>query len=70
MNQKSNLIERDHDNMDAFLESVLDDYKAGTITKSQAAGGLNHVMTALAEGNYGEATTWFEQGRKLIRNAA
>lgn len=70
MNQKSKLTNRDHENMDAFLNGVLDDYKAGTITKSQAAGGLNHVMTALAEGSYGEAVNWFEQGRKLIRDSA
>lgn len=53
MNQNSNLTNRDQDNMDAFIGYVLEDYKAGTITKSQAAGSLNHVMTALAEGNHG-----------------
>jgi hypothetical protein len=70
MDQTSNLTERDHDNIDAFLDAVLDDYKSGAITKSQATGGLNHVMTALAEGNFGEATNWFVLGRKLIRDIA
>jgi hypothetical protein len=56
--------------MDAFIDHILDDYKSGTIIKSQAAGSLNHVMTALAEGNHGEAVNWFEQGRKLVGDSA
>lgn len=51
---------------DAFLGHVLEDFKAGAITKDQAVGGLAHVMAALDLGNYGEATNWFEQGRKFI----
>jgi hypothetical protein len=62
-----NLTERDHTNMDAFLGHVLDDYKAGTLTKEQAVSGLAHVMAALDQGNTGEARIWLEQGRKLIR---
>ncbi len=54
-----NLSERDHNDMDAFLGEVLDDYKAGTITRDQAIGGLAHVMAALDIGNTGEARAWF-----------
>jgi len=64
--RNASLTERDHRNMDAFLGHVLEDFKAGTITKDQAVGGLAHVMAALDIGNYGEATNWFEQGRKFI----
>lgn len=53
--------------MDAFLGHVLDDFKAGEITKAQAIGGLAHVMAALDLDNYSEARSWFEQGRKFIR---
>lgn len=62
------LTKSDHQNMDAFLGHVLDDYKSGEITKDEAIGGLAHVMAALDRDNYGEARNWFEQGRKLIRN--
>ncbi|MFV1943387.1 hypothetical protein VPH49_21485 [Pseudomonas luteola] len=67
MAKKPELTARDHQNMDAFLGHVLDDYKAGVITKDQAVGGLAHVMAALDRDNYPEARAWFEQGRKLIR---
>ena len=53
--------------MDAFLGQVLDDYKAGEITKAQAVGALAHVMAALDLDNYDEARSWFEQGRKFIQ---
>lgn len=66
--RKPNLTERDHKNMDAFLGHVLDDYKAGEITKDEAIGALAHVMAALDKGNTGEAVNWFEQGRKFIRS--
>lgn len=62
-----NLTERDHDNMDAFLSHVLDDYKSGTLTKEQAVSGLAHVMAALDKNNTGEVRVWLEQGHKLIR---
>lgn len=67
MAKKPELTKRDHLNMDAFLGHVLDDYKAGVITKDQAVGGLAHVMAALDQDNYPEARSWFEQGRKFIR---
>jgi hypothetical protein len=62
------LTNRDHKNMDAFLGHVLDDYKAGVITKAEAVGGLAHVIAAIDKGNYGEAINWLEQGRNLIRS--
>ena len=62
------LTNRDHKNMDAFLGFVLDDYKAGEITKEEAIGALAHVIAAIDKGNYGEAVNWFEQGRKFIRS--
>lgn len=69
MREKGKLTDRDHVNMDAFLGHVLDDYKAGGITKAQAVSGLAHVITAIDIGNYGEAVNWFEQGRKFIRSS-
>ena len=59
--------ERDHDNMDAFIGFVLDDFAAGVISRDKAIGALQHVMGALVVGNTGEAKNWFEQGRKFIR---
>lgn len=66
-NGKGNLSKSDHANMDAFLGHVLDDYKAGEITKEEAVGALAHVMAALDIGNTAEAVNWFQQGRNFIR---
>lgn len=66
--RKPTLTNRDHANMDEFLGHVLEDFKAGVITKEEAVGGLAHVIAAIDCGNYGEAVNWFEQGRKLIRS--
>ena len=64
------LTESDHQNMDVFLGAVLDDYRAGVLTKDQAVGGLAHVMAALNIGNIDEARSWFREGRKFIRDGA
>lgn len=69
MKEKPVLTDRDHKNMDAFLGHVLDDYKTGVISKESAIGSLAHVMAALDLDNYEEARSWFEQGRKFIRDA-
>ena len=63
------LTDRDHQNMDAFLAAVVDDYKAEEIDRDRAVRALAHVMAAIDRGNYGEARNWFEQGRKFIRDA-
>lgn len=65
--RKASLTTKDHKNMDAFLGHVLEDFKAGEITKEEAIGALAHVMAALDIGNTAEAVNWFEQGRKFIR---
>jgi len=69
MKESPVLTDKDHENMDAFLGHVLDDFKNGEITRDQAIGGLAHVMAALDLDNYGEVISWFEQGRKFIRDA-
>lgn len=61
------LTSRDHKNMDNFIETLLDDFKNGTVTKEQAASGLAHVMTALDNGEASEVRNWFEQGRSFVR---
>jgi hypothetical protein len=66
-NRPPTLTNRDHQNMDAFLGHVLEDFKSGAITKAEAIGGLAHVIAAIDIGDYGEAITWFEQGRKFIQ---
>lgn len=66
MTSKTELSNRDHDNMDAFLGHVLEAFKAGEITKERAVGSLAHVMTALEKGNHDEARSWFQQGRSFL----
>lgn len=59
------LNEKDQENMDAFLGTVLDDYKAGEITKEQAVGGLTHIVAAIESGNCGDVANWFRQELKF-----
>ncbi|HAT2580634.1 TPA: hypothetical protein I8273_004636 [Aeromonas hydrophila] len=61
------LTNQDHQNMEAFLGHVLDDYKAGALDRTKAVTGLVQVMAALDLDNYDEARSWFKEGRKLIR---
>lgn len=61
------LSDKDHDDMDAFLKAVLDDYKSGAIQQDKAVGALAHVFGALDQRNYAEVRSWFQQGRKFIR---
>jgi len=68
MKAKPELTDRDHQNMDAFLGHVLEDFKSGVISKDRAVGALAHVMAALDLDNYEEARSWFEQGRKFIHD--
>ncbi len=65
--QANRLSQRDLLNMVAFLGHVLEDHKAAVITKEQAIGGLAHVLSALSNGEHSEASRWFEQEQKLIR---
>ena len=68
MQDKGNLTDKDHENMDAFLGHVLDAYKSGEITKEKAVGGVAHVIAAVDKGNYDEARQWLEQGRKFLQD--
>jgi hypothetical protein len=70
MPKSSRLTNLDHANMDAFLSHVLDDFKAGHLSKKDLTLGLAQVISAVDCGNVGEARTWFEQGRKLIRQGS
>ncbi|MGR6425781.1 hypothetical protein ACUZ8Y_22905 [Aeromonas veronii] len=63
MNHKPTLTDQDHEDMEAFLSHVLDDYKAGKLDKMKAIAELAHVMAALDLDNYGEVRACFAQGR-------
>jgi hypothetical protein len=58
---QQNLTSKNHTEMDDFLEKVLDGYKNGALTKSEAVNGLAHVMAALDINNTQEAVSWFNQ---------
>lgn len=58
---QQNLTSKNHKEMDNFLEKVLDGYKNGALTKSEAVNGLAHVMAALDINNTQEAVSWFNQ---------
>ncbi|MEL0639541.1 hypothetical protein V6260_02845 [Pseudoalteromonas aliena] len=58
---KENLTSENHREMEKFLSRVLDGYKSGNISKSDAVSGLAHVMAALDINNTPEAISWFNQ---------
>jgi hypothetical protein len=53
------LTEPDHNNMDSFLEFVLDAYANEQVSRSQAVAVLAHVLTAAAKDNHSEVLAWF-----------
>ena len=63
------LTDQDHSNMNAFLGFVLEDFKSGSISKAEAVAAIAHTVAAVDIGNYAEAVTWFEQGRKFIQES-
>lgn len=61
------LTEQDHNNFDVLIGHVLDDYRAGTLSKSDAIGGLAQLVAAIDIGNEGEARAWLKEGRKRFQ---
>lgn len=69
MQREAKLTDKDHRDMDDFLGAVLDDFKAGAVTREQVVSGFAHVIAAVDKGNDDEARSWFREGRKFIRGA-
>ncbi|KPV95153.1 hypothetical protein AN214_02805 [Pseudoalteromonas sp. P1-9] len=65
--KRDKLSNRDHEDMDAFIGAVIDDYKNGAVSKKAMLAGLGHVIGAIDNGNHDEARQWFKEGRKFIR---
>ncbi len=63
------LSEKDHENMDSFIDAALQDFKDGVISKEQARVAIGRVMAALALGNLSGAQGWLAEGRKFIHRA-
>jgi hypothetical protein len=65
---REDVMDKDQIDLEAFFASLLDDYKAGALTKAQAVGGLVHFAVALNRDDFDEARRWARQGRKLSRD--
>ncbi|WP_186035761.1 hypothetical protein [Burkholderia gladioli] len=59
---------KDQINLESFFGHLLEDFKAGELSKEQAIGGLVALSVALNEGDFDAAHRWAEQGRKLARD--
>jgi hypothetical protein len=59
---------KDQINLELFFGALLEDYKAGELSKEQAIGGLVAFSVALNRGDFDGARRWAEQGRKLTRD--
>ncbi|WP_186223834.1 hypothetical protein [Burkholderia gladioli] len=59
---------KDQINLESFFGHLLEDFKAGELSKEQAIGGLVAFSIALNEGDFDAARRWAEQGRKLARD--
>lgn len=58
---------KDQINLESFFGHLLEDFKAGELSKEQAIGGLVAFSAALNRGDFDGARRWAEQGRKLAR---
>ncbi|RZG14063.1 hypothetical protein EXT47_14640 [Pseudoalteromonas sp. CO342X] len=65
---RDTLSNKDHEDMDAFIGAIIDDYKNGSLSKQALVSGLGHVIAAIDLGNHDEARKWFKEGRKFIKN--
>jgi hypothetical protein len=63
------LSEQDHDNMDAFVDAALQDFKDGVISRDLARVAIGHVMNALALGDVAGAKHRLAKGRRFIHRA-
>ncbi|MEZ2310520.1 hypothetical protein AB6809_28145 [Paraburkholderia sp. RCC_158] len=59
---------RDQINLESFFGHLLEDFKAGKLSKEQAIGGLVAFSVVLNKGDFHEVRRWAEQGRKLARD--
>lgn len=67
MMRATELTNRDHENIAAFSERILDGYRSGAISKEHAIGALAYVMEALGRGDFDSARRWLEEGRLVAR---
>ena len=65
--KRDSLSNKDHEQMDALIGAVLDDYKNGAVSKSAVVAGFAQMIAAIDDGNHDEAREWFSQGRKFIQ---
>ncbi|MBA7969763.1 hypothetical protein [Citrobacter sp. RHBSTW-00671] len=61
------LSQREHEMLEEFLCTVLDDFSKGNITRHQAVSGIATLYTAAAEGRREEILEYLRKGRKLLR---
>lgn len=67
MSQKlPTLSDADHNQMDAFLDYLLEEFKNEKLTKSQVTGALKQIIGALDKGNTAEAVQWFAHGKERM----
>lgn len=57
------LSNRDHDEMDKFLDWLFQAVAAGEIKRKNAVSCLGQVIGAIDSGNVGEAQEWFKDKR-------
>lgn len=67
MSRRGILTEQDHNKFDALIGHVLDDYRAGTLSKADAISGLAELVAAIDIGNESEARAWLTEGRKRLQ---
>ena len=59
---------KDQFNLESLFGHLLEDFKAGELSKEQAIRGLVAFSVALNKGDFDEVRRWAEQGRNLARD--
>lgn len=66
-NESANsLTETDGNNLEAYLDNALRDFKGGVIDKEKLVNGIVNIIRAIDENRYQDARMLLAQGRALL----
>ncbi|HGK7311100.1 hypothetical protein [Aeromonas caviae] len=68
MDLENMLTEQEHDDLDAFLVTVLQAFKKDEITQEKAVGSLNHLIAAMDNDEYDEVRSCLRNREEFVRS--
>lgn len=68
MNPENMLTEQDHDDLDAFLVTILQAFKKDEITQEMAVGSLTQLIAAMDNDEYDEVRSCLRNRKEFVRS--